>query len=267
MSRLSVPARRHGVAAMLLAAALPGLAYGQAYERVAPKTLPENPPPPPPTDTPQVSPLPSTDQVVLPSLKGLVFVPDPAALCKEGLPGATGVSAPGLPLLSDPGFTAKVSPYIGRKVTMGDLDKIAQAVTGWYKDHDQPFMSVTIPPQNITAGTIQVVVTQYRIGAVTAEGNNWFSSELLVRESGLVPGRTLTLNGVQEGLERLNSNPFRSVNTVFQPGADTGTTDVVLKTEDRLPLRLYASFDNAGTANLGRGESGVGMNGGTAVWM
>jgi hemolysin activation/secretion protein len=252
-------------AAIGLAVSLsPIAAYGQVYERVAPKTLPENPPPPPPTDTPQVSPLPSTDQVVLPSLKGLVFVPDPAALRKEGLPGTTGVSAPGLPLLNDPGFTAKVSPYIGRQVTMGDLDKIAQTVTGWYKDHDQPFMSVTIPPQNITAGTIQVVVMQYRIGAVKAEGNNWFSSDLLVRESGLRPGDTLTLNGVQEGLERLNANPFRSVNTVFQPGQDTGTTDVRLKTEDRLPLRLYASFDNAGTANLGRPEWGVGINWGNA---
>ncbi len=242
----------------------PIAAYGQAYERVAPKTLPENPPPPPPTDTPQVSPLPASDQVVLPALKGLVFVPDPAALRKEGLPGTTGVSAPGLPLLSDPGFTAKVSPYIGSKVTLGDLDKIAETVTAWYKDHGQPFMSVTIPPQNITAGTVQVVVVQYRVGMVKAEGNSWFSSDILVRDSGLEPGQMLTLGGVEDGLARLNGNPFRSVNTVFQPGRDTGTSDVVLKTEDRLPLRLYASFDNAGTANLGRPEWGVGINWGDA---
>jgi hemolysin activation/secretion protein len=202
--------------------------------------------------------------VVLQSLKGLVFIPGPEALRKDGLPNTTGISAPGLPLLAEPAFTAKVSPYIGGKVTMGDLNKIAEAVTGWYKDHDQPFVSVTIPPQNITAGTVQVVVMQYRIGAVKPEGNNWFSSELLVRESGLKPGQELTLNGVQEGLERLNGNPFRTVNTVFQPGEDTGVTDVVLKTEDRLPLRLYATFDNAGTANLGRGEWGVGINWGNA---
>ena len=246
-------------AAIGLAVSLsPITAFGQAYERVAPKALPENPPPPPPTDTPQFSPLPSSDQVVLQSLKGLVFVPGPEALHKDGLPNATGISAPGLPLLADPGFTAKVSPYIGGKVTMGDLNKIADTVTAWYRDHDQPFVSVTIPPQNITAGTVQVVVMQYRIGAVKPEGNNWFSSDLPVHESGLEPGQTLTLNGVQEGLQRLNGNPFRTVNTVFQPGEETGVTDVILKTEDRLPLRLYSTFDNAGTANLGRAEWGVG---------
>jgi hemolysin activation/secretion protein len=147
---------------------------------------------------------------------------------------------------------------------MGDLDMIAQIVTGWYKDHDQPFMSVTIPPQNITGGAVQIVVSQYRIGAVKPEGNDWFSSDVLVRESGLAPGQTLTLNGLKDSVERLNANPFRSVNTVLQAGAEPGTTDVVLKTEDRLPLRLYAGFDNAGTANLGRGEWSVGVNWGNA---
>jgi hemolysin activation/secretion protein len=244
-----------------LAVALsPMLAYGQAYDRVAPKTLPDKPPPLPPLPA-EASPVPTSDQVVLPALKGVVFVSDPASVLKGGLPGTTGISAPGLPLLAEPGFTAKISSFIGRPVTLGDLGKIAEAVTGWYKDHDQPFISVTIPPQNISSGTVQVVVAQYRVGAVKPEGNDWFSSDVLTQESGLMPGQILTLNAVQDSVERLNANPFRSVNTVFQPGAEPGTTDVVLKTEDRLPLHLYASFDNAGTANLGRGEWGVG-----AVW-
>jgi hemolysin activation/secretion protein len=215
----------------------PMLAYGQVYDRVAPKTLPDKPPPLPPLPA-EASPVPTSDQVVLPALKGLVFVSEPAAVQKEGLPGATGISAPGLPLLADPAFTAKISPFIGQPLTMGGLGKIAEVVTGWYKDHDQPFMSVTVPPQNISGGTVQVVVSQYRVGAVKPDGNTWFSSDMLVRESGLQPGQNLTLNGIQEGITRLNSNPFRSVNTVFQPGAEPGTTDVVLKTEDRLPRQL-----------------------------
>ncbi|HEX4504651.1 MAG TPA: hypothetical protein VH722_02880, partial [Alphaproteobacteria bacterium] len=111
-------------AAIGLAVSLSSVAaFGQAYERVAPKALPDNPPPPPPTDTPQFSPLPTSDQVVIQSLKGLVFIPDPGALRKDGLPDAAGINAPGLPLLADAGFTAKVSPYIGGKMTMGDLNK------------------------------------------------------------------------------------------------------------------------------------------------
>jgi hemolysin activation/secretion protein len=244
-----------------LALSLPPItAWGQAYERVAPKTLPNTPPPPPATDTPQTSPLPSNDQVMLQALKGLVFVPGPEAVVKGGLPNAAGVSAPGVPLLNDPEFVAQMTPYIGGKLTMGDIVKIVQQVNAWYKDHDKPFVSVTVPPQNITAGSVQIVVMLYHVGAVKAEGNNYFSSDMLVEESGLEPGQDLTLDGIQVGLDRLNGNPFRSVGTVFQPGKEPGTTDVVLKTEDQLPLRLYTSFDNAGTANLGRAEWGAGLN-------
>jgi hemolysin activation/secretion protein len=244
-----------------LALSLPPIAaWGQAYERVAPKTLPVTPPPPPATDTPQTSPLPTDDQVVLQALKGLVFVPGPEAVVKGGLPNAAGVSAPDVPLLNDPEFVAQMTPYIGGKLTMGDIVKIVQQVNAWYKDHDKPFVSVTVPPQNITAGSVQIVVMLYHVGAVKAEGNNYFSSDMLVQESGLEPGQELTLDGIQVGLDRLNGNPFRSVNTVFQPGKEPGSTDVVLKTEDQLPLRLYSSFDNAGTANLGRAEWGAGFN-------
>ncbi len=174
------------------------------------------------------------------------------------MPDATGINAPGLPLLNEPDFTAQVSPFIGQKLTLGDIGKIVGLVTDLYKQHDDPFISVTVPPQNITSGVIQVVVMQYRIGTVKPEGNNWFSSDMLISESGLKHDQPLSLIEVQDGLARLNSNAFRNVSTVFQPGAEPATTDVVLKTEDRLPLRLYASFDNAGTANLGRPEWSVG---------
>ena len=45
---------------------------------------------------------------------------------------------------------------------------------------------------------------------------------------------------------------------MFGPGATPGTTDVVLQTQDRLPLHVYASFDNQGVPSLGRGEWSVG---------
>lgn len=242
-------------------------AHGQAYDRIAPKTLPGNEPaavPGPPT----ISMVPTSDHVVLEVLKGLVFVPDAGALKKSGVPadaaGPTGIAAPGLPLLADPAFTAKVTAYLGHRLTLADLDGITKAVSDWYREHDQPFMSVTAPPQNISTGVVQIVVSQYRVGTVTADGNQYFSSDLLIGESGLAHGDPLTLSGIQQDLDWLNGNPFRTVKSTFQPGAEPGDTDVVLQVQDRLPLRLYASIDNAGVASLGRAEWSVGANWGNA---
>ncbi len=101
-------------------------------------------------------------------------------------------------------------------------------------------------------------MTEYRVGTVTVSGNRWFSSALLRNESGLTPGQTLTLPGVQSDLDWLNANPFRSVNAMLEPGAAPGTTNVVLAAKDRLPVHLYAAYDNAGVPCLGLGEWSIG---------
>ena len=178
-----------------------------------------------------------------------------------GSAGPTGIMVSGLAPLNDPAFTAQIAPFIGRPVTLADLQQISTLTTAWYRTHGRPFVAVTVPPQNISSGVVQVVVTEYRVGTLTVAGNHWFSTEMLQQESGLVPGQTLTLPQVQDDLDWLNDNPFRSVNTLFEPGAEPGTTDVVLQTEDRLPLHVYTGFDNQGVSSLGRGEWNLG-----AVW-
>ncbi|HTU53257.1 MAG TPA: ShlB/FhaC/HecB family hemolysin secretion/activation protein [Acetobacteraceae bacterium] len=206
--------------------------------------------------------MPSSNQVILPALKGLVFLPAESALRPAGLApgsaGPSGIAAPGLALLAKPGFSRTLVPFIGRPLTFADLQAITRLTGDWYRKHGRPFVSVTVPPQNVSSGIVQVVVTEYRVGTVTVSGNRWFSSALLRNESGLAPGQTLTLPGVQSDLDWLNANPFRSVNAMFEPGAAPGTTNVVLATKDRLPVHLYAAYDNAGVPSLGLGEWSIG---------
>ena len=246
------------VPAALLAVLVPALAHAQAYNRIAPQA-------PAPTGTPMLTVpappklAPSSNAVIVPALKGLVFVPDAAALHPAGMPhGTAGIRTAGLPLLGETGFTSKLAAYLGRPVTFSSLNAIVQATNAWYRQHGHPFVSVSVPPQNVSSGVIQVVVTEYRVGTVRAAGNHWFSSALLERESGLEPGQTLTLGGVQADLAWLNANPFRNVNAVFGPGSTPGTTNVVLQTQDRLPVHVYGTFDNQGVPSLGQAEWGVG---------
>jgi hemolysin activation/secretion protein len=205
---------------------------------------------------------PASNRVILPALKGLVFLPEEKALRPQGLPpgsaGPSGIAAPGLALLEQPGFTRSLAPFIGRALTFADLQTITRLASDWYRGHGRPFVSVTVPPQNVSSGIVQVVVSEYRVGTVGVSGNRWFSSGLIRDESGLAQGQTLTLPGVQADLDWLNANPFRSVNAIFAPGAASGTTNVVLDTKDRLPVRLYAAYDNAGVPSLGLGEWSIG---------
>ncbi len=203
--------------------------------------------------------MPAAAAVVIPVLKALAFLPNMQALQPAGLPASTtGVRAIGLPLLSEPGFIAQLTPYLGKPVTFADLNAFARLTSNWYRAHGRPFVFINIPPQNVGNGGVQIVVTQFRVGSVRAAGNKWFSNAIITHASGLRPGQTLTLAGVQSGLDNVNRNPFRSVNAVFAPGTTSGTTDVTLQTQDGIPVHIYGSFDNQGVPALGQAEWGVG---------
>ncbi len=240
----------------------PALA-GQDYNRVAPNLPPKMTAPAlvPPSETLPKS---GSQAPLAPALKGLVFVAGPERLIATGLPvssvDSTGVDASQIPELNDPAFTEQLSPLIGKPVTLAELDRIKVQTTTWLRAHQRPFVDVSVPAQNIASGVVQVVVTQYKLNQVKVAGAHYFSPSLIKETSGLQSGQTLRLDDLQTDLDRLNRNPFLNVDAVFQPGDQTGETDVTLNAKDRLPLRAYAGYDNLGARSLGVSESNFGMN-------
>ncbi|GAA0652484.1 ShlB/FhaC/HecB family hemolysin secretion/activation protein [Brevundimonas lenta] len=252
--------------AVALGMGAPGLAWAQDFERVAPK-------PPPRTPVPEVSAPPtpeavSGDQTVMvPQLTGLVFVDGIGALQTDGVDPAgltDGVYTASLPLLSDPEFLDRIRPYLGRPLTRSDLDRITGLVSETYRAAGHPFIEISVPPQNVQSGVIQIVVTEYRVGEVRVEGNEYFSDDVILRMGDLRRGETLTLPRLRTAVERFNENPFLSIDAVVEPGAETGYTDVVLQAEDRSPARVYVGYDNQGVPTLGRDEWYMGANWGNA---
>jgi hemolysin activation/secretion protein len=250
------------VCAAALLVAMPCLSHAQAYTRIAPLPPPKNPAPglPIPANAPAAPP---SATPILPALRGVAYLSSAAALAPAGLSPAVlpgnRIATAGLPLLGRPGFVAAITPLLGRPISFACLAALQRDAQLWYAAHGHPFVDVTLPPQNIQTGVIQVVVTEYHIGAVTVTGNHWFAAPLIARESGLATGDDLSLDHLRDSLAFLNQNPFRTVSIVFAPGAATGATNVNLNAADRLPLHVYTSFDNQGVENLGRDEWSAGF--------
>ena len=267
MTSLMVCSRSFVMAAMLSVAVAPRLLLGQDFPRVAPnlpaRTGASALAQPPVNVTQNRSQLP-----ILAALKGLVFIDGPERLTSSGLPlsavDGSGIDASRLPMLNDRRFLAQLAVFIGRPVTLAELDRINAQTTAWFRTHQRPFIDVSVPPQNIASGVIQVVVTQYKLNRVQIAGTRYFSPSLIKQTSGLQPGQTLRLDDLQTDLDRLNRNPFLNVNAVFHPGAQTGETDVTLNADDRLPLRFYSGYDNLGVRSLGVSEYNAGVNWGNA---
>ncbi|WP_220791746.1 ShlB/FhaC/HecB family hemolysin secretion/activation protein [Gluconacetobacter dulcium] len=227
--------------------------YAQAYNRVAPHAADVSAPVL--ANGPGVTPnlLPDTEQVGTKRLLGISIVP-------PGLDGWQGggdgvfVSRELDDTLRGTSFQAAMRARIGRPLTMADINAVVDTIYKEYRRAGRPFMFVSIPPQKVSGGHLQIVVDEYRVGKVSVSGNRWFRTADLLNVGGLESGQRLTLGREQEALDRLNGNPFRSAVAVTAAGAERGLSDVTLKVSDHMPLRGYAGFDTGGTPILGRQE-------------
>ena len=235
-------------------------ASAQDFERVAPKELKTQQPPT--VQAPEKPPSPPVAQhrLLLPALKGLSFVDAVGKIARKGIatPGIT--ADPNLVLLSESEIRNQLEAFLGKPLYTDDLPKISQTVLDWYRAHNLPVVDVAFPEQDINSGTVQAVVTVYKLGQVKVEGNRWFSSNLLKSEMELQPQDPIDFAILKTDLNRLSRNPFRTVNAVLERSDTPGDTDIALNVNDRLPLRVYASFDYDGLPVTGRGEYSAGFN-------
>lgn len=191
-------------------------------------------------------------QVAVTSLRGLAFV----SVTQAGGnvppgPRVPGVTASGLPVL-DAAFLHRFDADLGKPLTFGRIAEIRRAVIQQFRAAGQPLVDVYLPEQDVADGVVRLAVAEFHLGEVRANGNQYFSSAMLVGEMPLSTGAPIHASDVDTGLTLLNANPYRHVDVVYAAGTAPNTTDVVLQTDDRLPLRVSAGYDNEGVPQLGR---------------
>jgi hemolysin activation/secretion protein len=253
-------------AVVLVLAALTSPAMAQNYQQVAPKTPAPNPTAAPELPQSTVATLPKGEQTVVPALKGLVFV---GAAAKVNASGATspGIETHDVPVLDQAVFRDEMSTLLGKTLTFDGLNQIQKQVVAFYRMNDRPLVDVAVPEQNIQSGIVQIVVTEFKVGSVVAEGNKYVPSERLVAGVRVKPGDTVRGSELIADINWINQNPFRQVDLVYRRDPKPDTTDIVLRTADRFPLRAYVGFDNSGTPLTGRGRWNLGFNWGNALWL
>jgi hemolysin activation/secretion protein len=123
-----------------------------------------------------------------------------------------------------------------------------------------PVVTVDIPPQNITSGVVQLVVTEACLGKICCVGNKWFDNSHFLGAVSFDPGEAITTDVLLTDIAWMNRNPFRHTEVVFTPGVEEGTTDIELITCDRFPLRVYGGVDNTGTHATGNSRYFAGIS-------
>lgn len=176
-------------------------------------------------------------------LKGLRLVAGPGSLAPGEL-AAAGVS-------SDIAFAAplapQLQPFLGQPLTLGALARIEAVIVDYYRAHHRPFVNVAVPPQDVSNGTVRVVVTEYRVGKIRVLKNRWFAARLVRGDVRLNPGDTIDAARLEADLAWLNQNPFLTVDAITRPGIQPGQTDIDLTVHDKFPASVYAGYSDDGS--------------------
>lgn len=230
---------------------MPALAQDASQSR--PRSLPA-----PPVAAPAAPPLPAdaaTAEVIINSVSGIAFVP-----AGDSAPLTDGIDVARIPMLDTAAFRASLAARLGRPASLADLNAIAREAVLAHRAGGRPLVDVSIPEQDVSAGRVRFVVSEFRVGQVLVEGNRHVPAERIREAIRLAPGDVVYQPQLVQDLEWLATNPFRRVDIIYRRGEAPFTTDVIARVQDRSPLRAYAGFENNGQPATQRGRLFAGIN-------
>ncbi|MFI5350027.1 MAG: ShlB/FhaC/HecB family hemolysin secretion/activation protein [Elusimicrobiota bacterium] len=207
---------------------------------------------------------PEYSDIIIQKLTGLVMVDNPDAVVKGGLVGIKGVQNKGVPLLDDPAFKARMSKFLNKPLTMAGRTEILNEVVYYFREHGRPFVDVSLMPQDVTYGVLQILVLQAKVGGVRVMGGKWFSPDSMAKQVQAKPGEILDAKAIAQDLDWLNRNPFRQVDLVYVKGDEFGQANLLLRETDRFPLTAYLGYDDSGTKVTQNDRLSTGVNWGNA---
>ncbi|MCY2930826.1 MAG: hypothetical protein NTV86_15280 [Planctomycetota bacterium] len=266
-ARTLSPARLGAVTVLVALAGLPCLRAAEPIRVIRPEdyqrsTVPKEPDNrAAPVELPQRRVDVSDDKTVLvKSLLGVRLVPLPKDVVAN--PAVRGIEVKNIPLLEAPEFHGVLQPYLGKPVTMRSISLMIRDTVAYYQGKDRPVVDVFVPEQEITGGVVQLLVVEARVGQVKVTGMKYFNEGQIRHQISLKPGDVIQAGRLLADMDYINSNPFRFVRPVLQPGKEFGTTDVIADGRDRMPVRFYGGYEDTGSRDTGLQREFVGFNAG-----
>jgi hemolysin activation/secretion protein len=151
----------------------------------------------------------------------------------------------GSSLLDAAELQKQVRQFVGRHRTAADVEGARDALERYFHDQGYPTVMVNIPEQAVLSKVIKLDIIENRVGTVTVSGNNWFTTEKILRElPSIAPGQVIKLQQLQAEANRINRNPDFKVVPEMQTGTAPESVDMTLKVTDQLPLHGSLELNN-----------------------
>jgi len=169
-------------------------------------------------------------------------------------------------LLRNDQIDEAIAPFIGRDLSLDEINNIVAALTDAYRENRFFLVKVYLPAQEIKAGKIQISVLEGKIGTLSVSGNQFYKTSFI--EKHFLEVET-TEQGRLELFKRatlvLNDYPDLKAELLFKPGTTLGTADLEVMIKDEHPTHLSLDYNNFGSNVVSRHRFGIGFDMGNLV--
>jgi len=164
---------------------------------------------------------------------------------------ATGIRIGAIGDIDRAALDAALAPFLGQPLSRKRIGDIQAAIAKVYRAAGYPFVSIVLPPQEVTRGVLVLQVVEFRIGLVQVNGAEAGAAADLIRRVRATPVERIAADALEEDFAWLNRYPYRSVNGVFSPGKDIGLSTLTLEVKPQKPWQMFAGWSNTGTHSTG----------------
>ena len=154
-----------------------------------------------------------------------------------------------------------LAPAEGRELTLAQIEAVAAQVTALYREHGYILARAYVPAQEMRDGVVQIAVLEGRVAKIDITGLRHYSADYLrPYVEPRSPNRVFEAGDFERGLLVLNDLPGLSFKSTLKPGAETGTTDIVLEADKDRLLTGAIDSNNYGSPETGYERFGVSLN-------
>lgn len=162
------------------------------------------------------------------------------------------VKIEGNSVFSDSELEQFYGSYIGQKVSLNTLNKIANDITAHYRNNTYILSRAVLPPQRIEGGSVIIRIVEGRVDNVRLEGDVGSNGGVLQGYADKIrASQPLSSNMLERYLLLMEDLPGVTARAVLQPAAGaSGASDVVINIS-RKTVEGSLSADNRGSRFLG----------------
>jgi len=145
---------------------------------------------------------------------------------------------------------AILRPYLGEQSGLEGLSAAADALEQALIDAGYSFHRVSLPPQSLDSGRVELRVVAFVLGQVAIEGNRFFDRDNILHAlPQLRPGAAPNTRLLGRALDMANEHPARQIQLTFRESEQPDAIDAVLSVSDSSPQIYFLNIDNSGSSD------------------